>query len=110
MSERPPSTLKRPREQLIRRFHLGQVGNDTVRTFLMKGYSLAICCKDCPRCLEWTPEDLVKKFGDRSHVRIADIAARLSCSGEEGCGSKEIAVFPHLYDGPWSWTPPDADR
>ncbi|MGH1558244.1 hypothetical protein ACRAWD_11430 [Caulobacter segnis] len=62
---RPPSTLKRPLEALIRRFHLGQVGNDTVRTFLTKGYSLAICCRECPRIIEWTPEDLLEKFEHR---------------------------------------------
>lgn len=105
--DHPASTLKRPPQALLQRFHPGQVGTDTVRTYLTKGYSLAICCKDCPRCIEWTPADLLEKFGERTHVRIADIAARLSCSGEEGCGSKEIAVFPHLYDGAWSWPPPD---
>ena len=99
-----PSTLKRPPEALIRRFHLAQVGTDTVRTFLMKGYSLAICCRECPRLIEWTPQDLLEKFGDRTHLRIADIAVRLSCTGEEGCGAKDVAVFPHLYDGAWSWT------
>lgn len=107
MSNRPPSTLERPPEQLIRRFHLGQVGTDTVRNFLIKGYSLAICCRECPRLIEWTPEDLVEKFGDRTHVKIADIAARLSCNGEEVCGSTDVAVFPHHYDGLWSWAPPD---
>lgn len=106
-SDRPPSTLKRPPETLIRRFHLGQVGNDTVRTFLTKGYSLAICCRECPRTIEWMPEELLKKFGDRTHVKIADIAARLSCSGDEGCGATDVAVFPHLFDGVWSWTPPE---
>lgn len=107
MSDTPLSTLKRPPEALIRRFHLGQVGPDTVRAYLSKGYSLAICCKECPRCIEWTPPELQKKFGDRPDIKVADIAARLSCAGDEGCGSKEIAVFPHLYDGVWSWTPPD---
>jgi len=103
-----PSTLKRPPEALIRRFHLSQVGGDTVRTYLTKSYSLAICCRECPRpVIEWTPEDLLEKFEHRIDVKIADIAARLSCSGEQGCGAKDVAVFPHLYDGPWSWTPPD---
>lgn len=103
----PPSTLKRPPEALIRRFHLGQVGADTVSTFLTKGYSLAICCRECPRLIEWTPETLLETFGDRTHVKIADIAARLSCSGDQGCGSTDVAIFPHLYDGPWSWAPPE---
>ncbi len=107
MPNNPPSTLKRPPDALIRRFHLGQVGADTVGTFLTKGYSLAICCRACPRLIEWTPEDLLEKFGQRTQLKIADIASRLSCSGDEGCGSKDVAVFPHLYDGPWSWTPPE---
>ena len=110
MPGNPSSTLQRPAEHLIRRFHPGQAGADTVRTYLTKGFSLAICCKACPRCLEWTPADLVEKFGDRTGVKIADIAARLSCGGEEGCGSKEVAGFPHPYDGAWSWTPPDEER
>ncbi len=36
----------------------------------------------------------------------ADIASRLSCTGEGGCGAQDVAVFPHLYDLPWKWTPP----
>lgn len=107
-TNRPPSTLKRPADALIKRFHLGHVGADTVRTYLTKGYSLAICCRECSRpVIEWTPQDLLEKFGHRIDVKIADIAARLSCSGDEGCGAKDVAVFPHLYDGPWCWTPPD---
>jgi hypothetical protein len=42
------SSLERPPERLIRQFHVGQVGDDTIQTFLMKGFSLAICCQDCP--------------------------------------------------------------
>lgn len=102
----PQSTLKRPPATLLQRFHVGQVGNDTVRTFLENGYSLAICCRDCPRLIEWTPPELQERFGDRLDLRIADLARRLSCTGEGGCGSHDIAVFPHLYDLPWSWSPP----
>jgi hypothetical protein len=105
-ADRPPSTLTRPAPHLLKRFHLGQVGNDTIETFLTKGYSLAICCRDCHRLIEWTPPDLVEKFGDRIKLRIADLGARFTCTGEGGCGSHDIAVFPHLYDGPWSWAPP----
>lgn len=107
VSDYPESTLKRPPEALIRRFHLGQVGADTVATFLTKGYSLAICCRECPRTIEWRPPQLLEKFEHRVDVKIADIAARLSCSGEEGCGATDVAVFPHLYDGAWSWKRPD---
>ncbi|MES2035211.1 MAG: hypothetical protein V4466_13640 [Pseudomonadota bacterium] len=54
--------------------------------------------------IEWTPPQLQARFGDRPGLRIADLASRLSCTGEDGCGSHDIAVFPHLFDGPW--TPP----
>jgi hypothetical protein len=101
------STLERPPERLIRRFHVGQVGDDTIQTFLTKGFSLAICCQDCPRTTEWTPPELERRFGDKLHLRIADLVPRLACAGEDGCGSHHVAVFPHLYDGEWSWTPPE---
>lgn len=102
------STLRRPQEHLIRRFHAGMAGADTIRTFLESGFSLAICCQECPRMIEWTPPELERRFGDRLNLRIADLVSRLSCSGDEGCGSRGVAVFPHPYDGPWSWTPPKA--
>ena len=99
------STLKRPPARAVKAFHAGQVGEDTISTFLTRGYSLAICCKACPRMVEWTPPDLARRFGDRLGLRIADLVPRLACAGEGGCGSREIAVFPHLYDGEWAWTP-----
>jgi hypothetical protein len=76
-----------------------------VRTYLARGYSLAICCKDCPRIIEWTPTVLERRFGETLGLGIVDIARRLKCTGAEGCGSGRIAVFPHLYDGRWSWSP-----
>ena len=97
--------LKRPPENLIRRFHAGQVGGDTIQTFLEKGFSLAICCQDCPRMIEWTPPELQRRFGDRLSLKIADLVPRLACTGDDGCGSRRVAVFPHLYDQPWSWPP-----
>jgi len=99
------STLKPPPKSALDRFHVGQVGEDTVETYLAKGWSLAICCKACTRLVEWTPPELAERFGDRTGVRIAAIAERLSCAGDEGCGSREVAVFPHLYDDPWTWAP-----
>lgn len=103
----PMSTLTRPPEHLVRAFHAGQVGDDTIRTFLAKGYSLAICCKQCPRLVEWTPPELERRFGKRLDLRVADLVPRLSCAGEGGCGAREVAVFPHLYDKPWTWTEPE---
>ena len=106
----PPSisTLQRPSAKAIASFRVGMVGADTVRTFLTKGYSLAIFCKDCPRMVEWTPPSLLQRFGDRLDLRIADLVPRLSCSGADGCGAKEVAVGPHLYDGDWTWPPKQA--
>lgn len=100
------STLKRPPAKAVQRFHPGQAGADTIRTFLASGFSLAICCKACPRLVEWTPPDLERRFSDHLDLRIADLAPKLACVGEGGCGSREIAVFPHLYDGAWEWLGP----
>lgn len=102
---KPPSTLARPTEKLVQRFHVGMVGDDTVRTFLENGWSLAIFCKQCPRTVEWTPPELLARFGERLSLEIADLVPRLACVGDKGCGSKEVAVGPHLYDGEWSWPP-----
>ena len=93
------STLKAPPRQALSRFHVGQVGDDTIQTFLDKGWSLAICCKSCERLVEWTPVDLTRRFKDKAGLRVAELVPRLSCGGDEGCGSRDIAVFPHLYDG-----------
>lgn len=90
----------------LRAFHVGQVGDDTVETFLRKGWSLAICCKACERLVEWTPPELARRFGDRIGLRIAALVERLSCTGDGGCGSREIAVFPHRYDAEWRWNGP----
>ena len=102
----PTSTLERQPDRVLRSFSIGQIGTAPVRTYLRNGYSLAICCRDCPRLIEWTPPEMEAKFGHRLDLRIADIAARLSCTGESGCGAHDVAVFPHLYDLPWKWTPP----
>jgi hypothetical protein len=103
------STLKRPPQKLIDRFHVGQVGNDTIGEYLEKGWSLVICCQACPKLAEWTPPELVKRFVDNQRLQIADLVPHLVCKGVGGCGSKDIAVFPHAYDGDWAWPPPAAD-
>jgi hypothetical protein len=99
------STLKLPTQNQLARFRLDKIGDNTVQTFLESGYSLAICGRDCLRLSEWTPPDLQQRFGDRAGLRIAAIAQRLACTGEGGCKSHDIAVFPHLYDRPWRWPP-----
>ncbi|MBV9511959.1 MAG: hypothetical protein JO303_16925 [Caulobacteraceae bacterium] len=97
--------MQRPPAKLISRFGVWQVKDHTIRTYLEKGYSLGICCKDCPRTIEWTPPELLKRFETNLDLPLKTLAPRLSCSGDEGCGSHDVAVFPHLYDGPWSWPP-----
>ncbi|HEY2660673.1 MAG TPA: hypothetical protein VGI79_13195 [Caulobacteraceae bacterium] len=100
------STMRRPDAKLITRFALWQVKDDTVLTYLEKGYSLGICCRNCPRTIEWTPPQLQRRFETRLDLPLKDLVPRLSCTGEGGCGSHDIAVFPHLYDLPWTWPPP----
>lgn len=100
------STLKRPPAKLLARFEPKQAGDDTIETYLTKGFSLAICCRNCPRLAEWTPLDLAERFA--LNTRIVDLASRLSCSAPDGCGSHDVAVFPHAYDGPWRWSADDA--
>jgi len=107
MSDPLRSTIKRPPEKWIASAYANQAGADTVRTYLQNGWSLGIACKKCPRLVEWTPPELAERSSGRLDVRIADLIPRLSCSGPEGCGSREVAVFPHLYDHPWTW-PPEA--
>jgi hypothetical protein len=107
--ELPPakikSTLKPPPKKELAHFHFELVGNDTVRTYLESTYSLAVCCRDCKRLVEITPPELEERFGSKLGLRIADIGRRLRCTGEGGCGSDDIAVFPHLYDDPdWRWS------
>ncbi len=99
------STLNRPSERLIQRFGVWQVKDQTIRGHLEKGFSLAICCKGCLRTIEWTPPMLLAKFGNRLDLKLSELVPRLSCAGADGCGSKDIAVFPHLYDGRWAWSP-----
>lgn len=55
--------------------------------------------------VEWTPSDLLERFGDRLDLKIVDLFPKLACSGDEGCGSQDVAVFPHAYDGDWTWPP-----
>ena len=50
--------MERPDEKLISRFALWQVRDRTIRNYLEKGFSLGICCRNCPRTIEWTPPEL----------------------------------------------------
>jgi hypothetical protein len=102
MTTQPPK-LERPPEHLIRMSHPGMVGDRTIGLLLEQGFSLVICCKDCPRVIEWTPPELARRFGDRLGLKLADLVPRLSCTGEDGCKSRDVAVFPQLYAGEWRW-------
>lgn len=95
----PSTSLKRPDQKLIDKFRPDMVdvaGANTVGALVDKGFSLVICCKACPRMVEWSPADLEEKFADRLGLRLFDLVPRLTCSGPEGCGHKEVAVFPHF--------------
>jgi hypothetical protein len=85
MAESPPqSPLKRPDEALIRRFAIWQVRDRTIRNYLEKGFSLAICCRDCPQTIEWTPPELLRRFANQLDLPLTVLAPRLSCTGEDG--------------------------
>ena len=99
------TTMERPDETLISRFALWQVRDRTIRNYLEKGFSLGICCRNCPRTIEWTPPELLRRFANQLDLPLKMLVPRLTCTGDEGCGSNDIAVFPHLYDGSWSWPP-----
>ncbi len=101
----PPSSLRRPPAKYLRLYHHGQIGKDEIRDYLEAGFSLAFCCRDCMRLGEWTPPELVRRYGDRLSLPIVEIARRLTCGGQAGCGSHDVAVFAHLFDGAWRWPP-----
>jgi hypothetical protein len=45
----------------------------------------------------------LRRFATQLDLPLKVLVPRLSCTGEDGCGSHDIAVFPHLYDGSWAW-------
>lgn len=100
------SQIERPSEKWIRAFKPSMVGSDRIRDLLKDRFSLVICCKHCPRLIEWTPPELARRFGEKVDLKLADLVPRLACTGDEGCGSHEIAVFPNFWPGDWRWTPP----
>jgi hypothetical protein len=97
------STLKRPTPA---KFAKGLTGRemyfDTIGLYLRNGWSLAVCCMDCPRITEWTPPMLAERFAGKLNVTIGDLVGRVACKGEGGCKSKNIALFPHPYDHAWT--------
>jgi hypothetical protein len=81
------STLKRPPAKLLGRFKVEDIGNDTVGDFLRLGWSLAICCRACPRLVEWTPAELQDRY-----PCSASCGRRLS--SDNGAGDHKILGWP----------------
>ncbi len=107
---RQKSTIRPPPKKWLAHWHVGLIDDDTVRDLLERGESLGFYCRGCRRLVEITPPELEEKFGTKLGARIRNIAPRLRCSGEDGCRSDDIAVFPHLYDdAAWRWAPPAED-
>lgn len=103
------STLKRPAPHLLRQFRAGgDMQRDTIRLYLENGWSLAVCCCDCPRIVEWTPPELAERFAGKLETTIGSLVRRVACKGDGGCGSKAIALFPHPYDHEWTRPPDEA--
>lgn len=92
-----PTTLTRPPERFIRAFRPSMVEDHTVGQLIEKGWSLGICCRACPRVVEWTPAALRGRFPpERQGIHLAALLPRLSCGGPGGCGSSNVAIFPYL--------------
>ena len=89
-----PTTLKRPEEKTIRSFRPSMAGADTIGTFLDNGWSLGICCRNCPRTIEMKPEAIEARFGAYRGLRLVDLLPKLSCGKPIGCGSTDIVLFP----------------
>ena len=89
-----PTQLKRPEEKAILSFKAGMVGSDTIGTLLDHGWSLGICCRNCPRTIEKKPEAIRERFGVYRRMKLADLLPKLSCGTEKGCGSTDMVLFP----------------
>ena len=89
-----PTTLKRPEEKTIRSFKPWMIGGDTIGTLLDNGWSLGICCRDCPRTIEMKPEAIEARFGAYRGLRLVDLLPKLSCGKPIGCGSTDMVLFP----------------
>ena len=94
----PEKMLQRSRTDL-------RMQKDTIQLYLEKGWSLAVCCCHCPRIVEWAPPDLAEGFASKLDTTISAVLARVACKGEGGCGSKNVALFPHAYDHAWTTGP-----
>jgi hypothetical protein len=98
----PYSTFKRPPPSKLRTWAAWQLEDITVRYFLARNISLVLCCRDCPRCTEWTPPQLLERFNDKLDIPLKALVGRVACAGEGGCGSRDIALLPHPHDENWT--------
>ena len=80
LSRRKTAPLEVPPAKWVLRYEHSQAGSDTIQTYFDSGWSLAICCRNCMRLIEWKPDELREKFGAQSDIRIANLAARLTCA------------------------------
>jgi hypothetical protein len=96
---------KRPAEYLLRKWRgaTPEMRKETISSYLEGGFSLCLCCLDCPRIVRWTPPELTERFAGKLDTTIADLVGRVACRGEGGCRSKNIALFPLDYPLPWKW-------
>jgi hypothetical protein len=89
-----PTQLKRPEEKTIRSFKPWMIGDDTIATLLDNGWSMGICCRECPRTIEMKPEAIEEKFGGYRRLRLVDLLPKLTCGTDKGCGSTDMVLFP----------------
>ncbi|WP_158912724.1 hypothetical protein [Caulobacter sp. S45] len=89
-----PTQLKRRPEKEIRSFRPWMIGADTIGTLLDNGWSLGICCRDCPRTIEMKPEAIAERFGAYRHLKLIDLLPKLVCGEPAGCGSHDMVLFP----------------
>jgi hypothetical protein len=74
---------KRPAEYLLRKWKgvTAEMRSETIRSYLVGGYALCLCCLDCPRCIQWTPPELAERFAGKLNTTIADLVGRVACKG-----------------------------
>src|SRR6201994_1073444 len=89
-----PTTLRRPGEKPLRSFKPWMMGGDTIGTLLDRGWSLGICCRQCPRTIEMKPEAIEEEFGAYRRMKLVDLLPKLTCGTQRGCGSAEMVLFP----------------
>lgn len=90
----PPQGPKRPPKRMIDAFRPAMIQDDDIAWLVRRGMSLVICCRNCPRMVEWTPADLAGRFAGKGGVKLRALHPRLSCSGPDGCGAGDVALFP----------------